>query len=121
MTDTTNYDDVIQVWSDECGGYVETPKYKFRPGQTVWVWWGCTMVLKKAKVIRFLYSEHWHQKWAVTSDMPNRPNGLAACSDDMYATHEEAVAACSANLLASIEAQEARIEQYRRALERLGV
>jgi len=116
--DTTDYEAIGWVWSKEADGYVKAQKYKFRPGQTVWVWWGGDMTLRKATVIRFLYNDGWYQKWAVTSEKPDRPNGLATSSEDMYASHKEAVNKCRKALLRGIENYEGCIRRYVKALER---
>jgi len=89
-----DYEAIELVWDEAERAYVSGPKFKFRPGQTVWVWWDYDMFLEKVDVIRFLHTGERYQRWAVTADRDDRPNGLAVGADNMYATREEAVAAC---------------------------
>lgn len=99
-----------------------TPEYPFRPGQTVWVWWEYELRLRKATVIDFSYHSLKYgstldQLWTVTTERSDRPKGLRAQGDKMYATREEAVIESRKWLSNSIGMFERILEGYKEALK----
>lgn len=100
---TVNYSETISRWDHDKSFFVEEPRYKFRPGQQVFVFTGASEI-RVGEIVEVAYPEGFEYMWTV-KDLAMNARYLIGDSH-LFTTYEAAYEYIRASLAAELSRYE---------------